>query len=118
MALSDKNKANALRYLGWQQNTIVSGKVHFNSVVNDRLSDLSSEGEKQVKGILTRLENIDTCLDEAKCRLAASSVDNVKMNKDEIYYLRKERTRWIRELSDSLDIPVMRSGGVNVGLVS
>jgi HAMP domain-containing protein len=111
VALSTKQKHRTIYYLGWPGLTLVSGSTHYNSVVNDRLANLNDEIEKLVKEILERLENLDKSLDEAKCRLTASKVDNIELNKDEIYHLKKERMRQIRELSDHLDIPIMKTHG-------
>lgn len=115
MALTAKQKHKIVFYLGWSGLTLVSGSTQYNSVVNDRLGPtLNSEIESLVKVILEKLENVDEKLEEALCRLAASSVDNLEMNPHEIEMLKKERMRYIRELSDHLDIPITKSGGVNV----
>lgn len=118
MALSDKDKHRVIFYLGWSGLTIVTGSTQYNSVVNDRLTGLNQYIENTVKGLLTRLETLDTRLDEAACRLSASEVDGIVLNEEEIYKLRSERKRLIRELSDHLDIPIEKSGGVNVGVVN
>lgn len=119
MALSAKQKARTIYYLGWPGLTIVSGSTHFNSVVNDRLnaSDSNSEIERLVKELLTKLEACDNALEDAKCRLTASQVDSLKMNPDEIRQLKKERSRMVRELSDHLDIPIMKSSAQQVSIV-
>ena len=111
MALSAQEKAKVVFYLGWSGLTIVTGSTQFNSVVNDRLNDSSDDGpiESRTRELLERLEGYDECLDEAKCRLSASKVQDITMNKDEIAQILKERKRVIRELSDHLDIPIVKS---------
>lgn len=118
MALSDKDKHRVIFYLGWSGLTIVTGSSQYNSVVNDRLGVVNVQIESLTKGILSRLEMLDTKLEAAACRLAASKVDGIELNEDEIYKLRSERKRLIRELSDHLDIPIEKSGGVNIGVVN
>lgn len=118
MALSDKDKHRVIFYLGWSGLTLVAGSSQFNSVVNDRVSVVNVQIENLTKGILARLEKLDTALEAAQCRLSASEVDGIVLNEDEIYKLRSERKRLIRELSDHLDIPIEKSGGVNVGVVN
>ncbi len=123
MALTSREQQKILRFLGWAGLTVVPDSTHFNSVVNDRLGNnvskpLTVDIEREVRDILERLINIDTCLDEAKCRLTASQVDKITLNKNEISELRKERKRWIRELSDILDIPIMRSGFGSVKVIA
>lgn len=116
MALSEKERNNILYYLGWANQTLTEGKVHYNSVVDDRLTDLTSYAERVIKGILTRLENLDSCLDAAKCRLAATQVDGVTTNPKELVMLRNERKKWVRELSDYLDVPIVKSND-SIGVV-
>jgi len=119
VALTSKQKHKVVFYLGWSGLTLVSGSSQYNSIVNNRLgSTLNIDIENIAKGLLERLEMYDKCLDEAKCRLAASSVDNIDMNPREVEMLKKERMRLIRELSDHLDIPITKSSGNMVSVVS
>jgi len=119
MALTAKQKARTIYYLGWPGLTIVTDSTHFNSVVNDRLNVTDTEAEisRLVKELLTRLEGCDEKLDKAKCRLSAVKVDNLELNPDEIRMLKKERMRYVRELSDHLDIPIMKSSAQQVSIV-
>jgi len=123
MAISTKDQQKILRTLGWAGLTIVADSTHFNSVVNDRLGNnvqkpLTSEIEREVKGLLERICRIEDSLDEAICRLSAKSVDKLVMNPDEIPMLKRELRRWARELSDLLDIPMMKSSGMSISVVS
>lgn len=118
MALTSKQKHKVVFYLGWSGLTLVSGSSQYNSVVNDRLgTTLNSDIESLVKGLLERLDMLDKALEDAICRLAASSVDSITMNPREIEMLKKERMRLIRELSDHLDIPIEKSSGMNVSVI-
>lgn len=97
----------------------MSGSSQYNSVVNDRLTGASESTEisNQVIELLDCLEGIDEKLKKAQCRLAAKSVDKITMNADEIRWLRSERRRVIRELSDLLDVPIEKSSGRNVAVL-
>lgn len=118
MALTSKQKHKVVFYLGWSGLTLVANSTQYNSVVNDRLGTaLNADIENLVKGLLERLEMLDKALEEAVCRLAASSVDNIEMNPKEIEMLKKERMRLIRELSDHLDIPITKSSAQNMTVV-
>jgi len=117
MALTDKEKHNVIFYLGWSGLTLVSGSTQYNSVVNDRLGNLNVQIERIVRGLLTRLEAIDAKMEAATCRLSASEVDSIVLNKDELALLKKERMRIIRELSDHLAIPIEKSGGSQMNVV-
>lgn len=117
MALTADQKHKVIFYLGWSGLTIVTGSTQYNSVVNNRLTEITAEIEAIVLGVLARLDSLDSRLDAAACRLSASEVDGIVLNPDEVRMLRSERKRLIRELSDLLDIPIEKSGGSNVGVV-
>ena len=121
MALTEREKHRTIFYLGWSGLTLVEDSTQFNSVVNDRLGTivkpLNDEIERIVRGLLEKLAACDEQLESAKCRLAASRVDNIEMNPRELEMIRKERLKCIRELSDHLAIPIMRQGGVNTAVV-
>ena len=118
MALTDKQKHDVVFKLGWSGLTIVTGSTQYNSVVNDRLTNLNAEIERIVIGLLERIESLDAKLEAASCRLSASEIQDIVLNPEEIRMLRSERRRLIRQLSDHLDIPIESSGGVNVSVVS
>jgi len=118
MALSDREKHKVIFYLGWSGQTIIAGSTQYNSVVFNRVGFLNAEIERIVKGLLVRIEKVDTSLEAALCRLTAAEVDGIVLNKDEIVHLKAERRRYIRELSDHLDIPMTKSSGVNISVVS
>lgn len=119
MALTDKEKTTALYYLGWPGKSLQSTSQLFNSVVDDRLKNLPSALETRVKNLLKRLEALDEALDCAVPRTGARRiVGEVEMNPNELDDLRKERLRQIRELSDMLDLEIVRQGRkMNMGLI-
>ena len=114
MALTTKQKHRAIFHLGWSAQTLVEGSTQFNSVVNDRISFDNAEFDRIAKDLIECIDKVDEQLKEAQCRAATSKVDNITLNKDEIYILKKEKRRLIRELSDHTDIPIMKKGG-NLG---
>lgn len=117
MALTDKQKHQAIRHLGWSAQTLIANSTQFNSVVNDRVSFVNAQLERIAKELVDCIDQVDTQLKDAQCRVSTSKVDNMTLNEDEIPMLKKEKRRLIRELSDHLDIPIVKSGGVMVGVV-
>lgn len=118
MAFTEGEKATVIFYLGWPAKVLVATSQVFNSVVNDRLLGVPVDSEGRVRKILKALKALDERLECAADRLSASQVDDITLNKDEIGALKGERLRYIRELSDLLDITIMRSGaGINVGVM-
>jgi len=117
VALSDKQKHQIIRHLGWSAQTLIANSTQFNSVVNDRVSFLNTDLERIAKELSSCIDAIDEQLKDAHCRVSTSKVDNITINPDEIPMLKKEKRRLIRELSDHLDIPIVKSGGSMVGVV-
>lgn len=107
MALTDKLKDCIVFYLGWPAKTLVVDSTDYSKIFSDRLTDFSSDSEKRIKGLLEKIEGIDTQLEEARCRASTSKVDDITLNPDEIMLLKKERNRCIKELSCFLDIKVI-----------
>jgi len=107
MALTDKQKDCVVFYLGWPAKTLVVDSTDYSKIFSDRLTDLSTDSEKRIKGILDKLEDIDKQLDEARCRVSTLKVQDIQLNPEEIDQLKKERRRCIKELSCFLDLKVV-----------
>lgn len=118
MALSAKERTRLLFYFGLPGTILTEGNVNFNSVVNDRIVVIDDDENicKIARDILKKLEKFDECLEEAKCRMAASSVGDINMNKDEIRMILKERNRCIKELGMLIDIRPQKGGSNTIGV--
>lgn len=115
---SDNEKTTILFYLGWPGKTLKEGSQLFNKVVNDRLNNIPVPVLTRTRKILKGLEAMDERLDCGADRLSASKIDDITMNDDEMDQLRKERFLRIREMSDQLNINIVRSSPSNmVGIV-
>ena len=117
MALTDKDKHETLHYLGWPSKALVTNSTHYHKTIADRFEDLATEAEDIARRLLRQLQAIDSSLEEARCRLAASKVDDITLNKREIECLRSERRRYRNELHRVLDIPVLTNDGRNISVV-
>lgn len=117
MALTAGEKAQAIRVLGYSNKTLDTGSTHYSKILADRLTSLSADAEAQTRVLLVRISTIDTKLDQALDRLSAKRVDSIETNPDEIPMLKGERARTIRELGQTLDIPVVGRGGLNLSVV-
>jgi len=117
MALTAKQKSDVVFFLGWSGKSIVEASTNYNSQVADRLINLTTEIEAQVISLLGKLLSIDAKLESASCRLAATEVNGIKLNANEIHMLRTERKRLAKLLSSLLDIPYMgTTSSVNVSV--
>ena len=112
---SDQERYDMIFYLGWPAKVLLSGSTHYQKTLNDRFLNLSEEAETIARRILKKLKKLDEKLEEAQCRFATSKVgggaNSIELNENERELLLKERKRCIRELSQTLDIPVNSMGG-------
>lgn len=115
---TQKEKTDVVFYLGWSGKVLQETSQSFNSVVNDRLKNIPDDTINRSRLILKRLKQLDDRLDCAADRLSAAKVDDITLNKMELDQLRKERRIQIRELSNLLDIKILRSssGGIMVSV--
>ena len=117
MAFTDTEKAQIVFQLGWPARTIISGSTDYSKIFSDRLNGLGDANEAICRKLLSRLNAIDEKHQGATCRQSAQRVDSIETNPDEIRMLRKEKIGVLRELSDLLNLEIMRKGsGASVGI--
>jgi hypothetical protein len=110
--LTTQQQQDVLFYLGWPGKTNVVGSTHYNSVIASRLINLIPEIVGQVTNWLNRIQTIDGILaNQSIYRASTLEIGDIKLNEAEMVVLRKERRRIIGELSDVLDIDVIKSSG-------
>ena len=110
MSLGENQKQRILYHLCYPGLTIVSGSTNYNSVINDRLTDITSDIQDIVEEILECLEEAETELKNAKKCLKLAKVDDVTINTDHLSNLKYEYRRLQKKLSYTLDIPVYCGG--------
>jgi hypothetical protein len=118
MALTATQQQQVIKFLGWTGKTLIPESTHYNSYIFDRLQNLNPDIEAQSIEILGWLLAIDAKLFAALDRMSAREVGDIKINERESDLLRKERWRRIRELSDLLDIVVVKQSGGSINVVS
>ncbi len=114
MALSDGEKYDVIRYLGWPAKTIQVGSLDYNTVIVSRLNNLDAEVEEDVRDLLERIEGMDEKLEKAMSRAGVKQIGDIQLNGDEFYLLRGERKRLIKEIASLLGISMMCGGGMNI----
>lgn len=117
MALTSAQQAEVIFYLGWPAKSLVVDSTHYNTTLVTRLTGLSADSETLVTGLLTKIGDVRTKLDNSTARMLVKKVGDIELNTDENMYLNKDFRRLVRELSDLLDIPVMGGDNINIGVV-
>ncbi len=107
--LSATEQQSVVKFLGWPSKTLQVNSTHYSKIFVDRLTALDAEGEAIVQDYLRKLGEIDEKIECATCRVSTEKVDNIHLNNREIDQLYALRHRWIHELSDFLDLPILKS---------
>lgn len=104
MALSQTQKYNVLRYLGWPIRTIDPTSLSYSKIISDRLDQFPSDAEDILAGILTRLSNLDSQLAKQVVKANIKAIDDIQFFENGTFELRKERVKIIKELASLVDI--------------
>ena len=117
MALSDLEKSKVLYYFGWPAKTLEITSTDYSKDVVDKLTTLPITAETLIRGMIGKADSLDDKLEKASSRALASKVGDIELAADEIQKLRGERNRVLRELSDFLDIEIVRQSSGSVSVV-
>lgn len=121
MALTDAQKADCRRALGW------SARFHqFDSRLEQALSAIATEPDHEAQitavlasnGILANIDDIQTKLRDSHARLKADNVGSIKLNRSEVHQLKKEGDRWVNDLARMLGVETRQGGlfgGAHIG---
>jgi hypothetical protein len=114
--LTAQEQADVIYQLGWPGTTIVAGSTSYSNIIVSRLTNISTPMVAQVRALLARIKSIDTKLEAATGRMLAKKIGDIELRDDESGLLRREKKAVLRELSDYLDIEIIRSGNGNLSV--
>lgn len=118
MAFSSEDKHKIIFALCHSGNVLNPSSTLYNSVINDRLNDLSSFTEEQALGLVSKIERIKSSLENSPTKNNVKRIGDIELDTDMgISLLKKEYKRLTDELSKLLDIPNRCSVGSSVGCV-
>lgn len=131
MGFTDFQKSRIKHFLGypdWQSlsNGIGLGiPTGYQSMflVEQSFQRLTAGGEQSVLRDLQELESIECQISDARKRMKATSIGDLKVNREEVAELTAELGEWTQRLSNDLGAPVnpytfeARSGGMNAKVI-
>ena len=117
MALDTESKNKILLHLCHAPTSIVVGHRNFNSIIRDRLEDITDEISDLVEENLTCVCEANDAIKKAVKCLKVSSVADVTMNKDHVQDSKDEYRRLVKQLSCLVDIPKCRSGNEGINII-
>jgi hypothetical protein len=112
MAFTDHEKARILHFLGYPSwsNLAASIQLGFPSgsqplfLVEQAFGRLFPGGEEAVRTDLCQCEEIECQMGDARKRMRATVLGDLKLNMEETKMLRKELTYWATRLADDLGV--------------
>jgi len=116
MAFTDIQKMKIVTYLGWPAKTLIESSTHYNTLITDRLENLTPEAEKLAKDYLVRIDETEDKLSGSINRAGIKRVGDIEFFGTQMDHLRGERRRLLRELAELLSIPFIKKGGTMVGV--
>ena len=119
MALTSSQKSKIVQLLGYGGKVLQENSVIYNKTTNDRLESLPGDVEELIVSYLAGIAVIEEQIATAPTRLIAKKVGDIELNNQELEDLRSERKRMIMELSNLIDIPIVRgSSGMMIPVIS
>lgn len=113
MAFTDEEKQRIRYFLGYPSvqpaasiNYGIPKPIQTLFLVESAMNLILPVAEEKVRSILNVLDGIECRMVDAQTRMAATSVDNLTMRKDETDALEGEYRRWANRLADVLGVPL------------
>lgn len=107
--LEDKNKI--IFHLGHPAKTLDINSLEFNTIINSRFENLSTDAEDLILSLVADLDAIRVKIQESRCRMSTKQVGDITLNSDnEAILLRKELRRLAKELSRLINIAYVGPG--------
>lgn len=105
-------------YLGYPAKVLVKDSTHFNRILQERLEDLSVETISRVSSLLALIKETRTKLDATRDDSNVNKVGEIGLDpKYADKYIQKNYKRYVRELSETLDITIRGTSGLSVKTV-
>lgn len=117
MTLSTQEQHDSVFYLGYPAKILIPTSTHFQKTLSDRFLNLIPEAEARVRKLLRLIKKVDDQLEEALCRMTTNKVEDITINQNEKNQLRMERKKYIKELSHTLDIPIITASSSQASVI-
>ena len=117
-ALTPDIQERVIFYLGYPSKILRDNSTHFNRILNNRMTNLSDFGVQRVKELVDKIEDARTKLDQTPEDAHVSSIDEISLDTSmAVTNIQKQYTRYVKELSSFLDIPIRKNNGAGVGSI-
>lgn len=116
MAFTATQKAEIIFNLGYASRILDTTSLDYNKIFADRLDGHSAESESIISKLLRQIKDVRDKLLASQDIMKVKRVGDIELNNDENMLLRKDLKRLLKDLAFTLDIPLRKSGGVNVSV--
>lgn len=114
MALDDTQKMRILRFLCYPYGTLDNTSLDYSKIVSDKLAKVDGAAQVEVEQLISWIDETDDQIDKAINSAGVKSVDDIEFfgdgegSKSDV--LRRDRGRYLSDLSALLGIPSMCRG--------
>ena len=99
MAFTQEELTKICKYVGFTTDYLREGSIYFSTFIHKRLvGEVQQSQEDEARRILTRIDTIETALDDSVNRFKVSSVPGVQINSTEWQMLKAEKRRLIKDM--------------------
>jgi hypothetical protein len=112
MAFTEQEKGRILHFLGYPSWASLAQSIQLGYpaasqplfLVEDAFNRMTAEGEFSIRKDLSECECVEAQISDARTRLRAQSIGEIKLNKEEIAALRDELEFWSARLASDLGV--------------
>lgn len=106
--LTDQQKADIIRYLGYNEYTIIPGSKYYSTLISGLLEGYTPEAESIILDLLQNISLVYQQLRDSQALMLSVSIGSIQIAQDAHIRLRSMRDEWISELSSVTAIPNRR----------
>lgn len=114
MALDDTQKMRILRFLCYPYGTLDNTSLDYSKIVSDKLAKVDGAAQVEVEQLIDWIDQTDDQLDKAINSAGLKRVDDIEYYADgegsKSDSLRRDKSRYLSDLSSLLGIPSMCRG--------
>lgn len=111
MAFTGSEKIKILKYLCFPGGTIDPTNVNYSKIISDRLTNVSADLETEIREVLAKIIALDTKQLNSASQAGVKKIDDIEFFGNSSDMIKKDKNRYVNELSGLIDIPNMCGGG-------
>jgi hypothetical protein len=114
--LSEAQKYKIIRHLCYPNGTLDSGSLDYSNIVVGKLNRIDGQAQIEVEQLLEWIDQTEDQIDASVGSQRVKRVDDIEFFENSTDELRKQKSKYINDLSSFIGIPSRCKGGVMGGV--